>query len=163
MFLLFFLFFSCLVRAEDFLIDKSNDLTCLTANLYFEANFEPIESKIAVAQIVMQRVKSNYYPDSVCGVITQGIEKNICQFSWLCDKNNNSIKINTKEDMKYWKQNLAIAKVMLSSKPFYIKELGSALLYHDDTVTPWWSTNENVTFLLKLGHLSFYSEVRNSK
>src|SRR5262249_45834810 len=44
---------------------------CLTNAIYFEARGEPVRGQIAVAQVVMNRVFSGYYPDSVCGVVYQ--------------------------------------------------------------------------------------------
>ena len=61
---------------------------CLTNAIYFEARGEPVRGQIAVAQVVMNRVFSGYYPDSVCGVVYQNANRrNRCQFSFACDRN----------------------------------------------------------------------------
>ena len=41
-------------------------LACLALNIYHEARDQPIEGQVAVAQVVMERVKSNKYPNSIC-------------------------------------------------------------------------------------------------
>src|SRR5690606_5855804 len=41
------------------------ELSCLARNIYFEARSEPLEGKLAVAHVVMNRVASKYFPDSV--------------------------------------------------------------------------------------------------
>ena len=48
------------------------ELTCLAQNIYFEARSEPLEGKLAVAHVVMNRVASRYFPDTVCGVVQDG-------------------------------------------------------------------------------------------
>src|SRR5262249_59218925 len=44
---------------------------CLTDAIYFEARGEPVRGQIAVAQVVMNRVFSGYYPNTVCGAVYQ--------------------------------------------------------------------------------------------
>ena len=48
------------------------EIYCLAANSYFEARGEPFDGKIAVAQVVINRVKSDKYPNSICNVIIEG-------------------------------------------------------------------------------------------
>src|SRR3546814_10787442 len=63
------------------------ELACLARNIYFEARSESHEGKIAVAHVVMNRVASQYFPDTVCGVVQDGTDEVLhrCQFSWFCD------------------------------------------------------------------------------
>jgi len=64
---------------------------CLTMAIYFEARGEPVEGQIAVAQVVMNRVESEEYPNTVCDVVKQGRYwkhvpiRHKCQFSFWCD------------------------------------------------------------------------------
>jgi len=59
---------------------------CLTQAVYFEARSEPLEGQLAVAQVVLNRVKAGNYPDSICGVVFQNQHiRNRCQFSFACD------------------------------------------------------------------------------
>ena len=44
-------------------------LVCLALNVYFEARNQPLTGQIAVTQVVMNRVESEYYPDDVCEVV----------------------------------------------------------------------------------------------
>ena len=69
-------------------------LVCLALNVYHEARDQPFIGQVAVAQVVMNRVKDERYPDDVCGVVKQGLTYswdtdypvlNRCQFSWYCD------------------------------------------------------------------------------
>ena len=63
------------------------NLQCLAQNIYFEARNQPTQGKIAVAHVVLNRVKSKRYPNSACEVIRQGGQerRHRCQFSWWCD------------------------------------------------------------------------------
>ena len=79
-------------------IDEES-VTCLAKNAYFEARNQSILSQIAVSQVVLNRVKSADFPNTVCGVVYEAqISKwykenmnkevpirNRCQFSWYCD------------------------------------------------------------------------------
>ena len=59
---------------------------CLTEALYFEARGETLKGQLAVAEVILNRVDNRKYPDSICGVITQGASKrHKCQFSFKCD------------------------------------------------------------------------------
>ena len=71
---------------------NSEELECMSKNIYFEAAMESTAGKLAVAQVTMNRVRSHHYPNTVCKVITQGRHykngfpvKDRCQFSWYCD------------------------------------------------------------------------------
>jgi len=66
--------------------------TCLALAIYFEARNQPIAGQIAVAQTILNRVDSEYFPDDICSVVTQSKKnnngkplKNKCQFSFYCD------------------------------------------------------------------------------
>jgi spore germination cell wall hydrolase CwlJ-like protein len=59
---------------------------CLANAVYFESRSEPVRGQIAVAQVVMNRVFSGYYPGDVCGVVYQNAHRHLaCQFTFACD------------------------------------------------------------------------------
>src|SRR6202008_3628337 len=59
---------------------------CLANAVYFEARGEPVRGQIAVAQVVMNRVFSGYYPNDVCGVVYQDSHRHLaCQFTFAGD------------------------------------------------------------------------------
>jgi spore germination cell wall hydrolase CwlJ-like protein len=62
-------------------------LTCLARTIYWEAKGEDIAAMEAVANVVMNRLADDRFPDTVCGVVTEGDEQGPCQFSWWCDGN----------------------------------------------------------------------------
>jgi spore germination cell wall hydrolase CwlJ-like protein len=63
------------------------DTLCMANALYHEARGEIINGQKAVAQVILNRVKSEAYPDSICGVIYENAHMtNRCQFSFACDR-----------------------------------------------------------------------------
>ena len=63
------------------------DWRCMTEALYFEARGESVRGIFAVAEVILNRVDSERFPDTVCGVIKQGVNnKRGCQFSYACDR-----------------------------------------------------------------------------
>ena len=66
---------------------------CLSEALYFEARGETVKGQFAVAEVIMNRVKSGRFPGSVCGVIKQGTGKKYqCQFTYTCDGHADKIR-----------------------------------------------------------------------
>ena len=53
-------------------LDQRRALLCLTQAVYYEAGFEPLEGRRAVAQVVLNRMRHPAFPKSVCGVVYQG-------------------------------------------------------------------------------------------
>ena len=119
---------------------------CLALNIYHEARGESLEGKVAVSQVVMNRVKSNYFPNTICDVIYQARYSNWwkenhgrnvpvinqCQFSWYCDG-----KSDTPKDMKAWGDAISIASDVVSGK--YPDISSGAMFYHADYVQPYWA------------------------
>ena len=60
-------------------------ITCLARTIYWEARGEDEASMQAVANVVMNRLGHEGFPDTICGVVKQGREQGSCQFSWWCD------------------------------------------------------------------------------
>ena len=57
------------IIATPFLSDK--DVDCLARNIFYEAGSEPIEGKVAVGMVTINRTQDERYPQSVCGVVRQ--------------------------------------------------------------------------------------------
>ena len=75
-----------------FTADERPQLWCLAQNIYYEARGSNRADRIAVADVVINRVEDSRYPDSICEVVQQGrkhsdgrMVRNMCQFSWYCD------------------------------------------------------------------------------
>ena len=102
--------------------------------VYFEAGFQPLAGKRAVAQVVVNRVRDRNFPHSVCGVVYQGWRRGVgCQFSFVCD---GSLwrRPPTDEEMASAK---AVARQALSG---YVETaVGTATHYHSRRVNPAWA------------------------
>lgn len=62
------------------------DWQCLATAIYFESRGEPLQGQIGVAEVILNRVDSRQYPNSVCAVTNQGVGSGrACQFSYACD------------------------------------------------------------------------------
>jgi spore germination cell wall hydrolase CwlJ-like protein len=67
--------------------EETTELRCLAEGIYFEARGEPLRGQVAVAEVILNRVDSSQYPDTICGVTHQGVVagRRDCQFSYACD------------------------------------------------------------------------------
>ena len=62
-----------------------NAITCLSRSIYWEARGEGDAGMEAIANVVMNRIGHEGFPNTICGVVKQGHEQGACQFSWWCD------------------------------------------------------------------------------
>lgn len=123
---------------------------CLADAVYFEARGEPLRGQEAVAQVVMNRVFSGYYPNNVCGVVYQNASHYLaCQFTFACEGRN----LNRIDEPDMWAQAKRIAKDELDGK-IWLADIGHATHYHAYWVHPSWV--HEMTRLYKLGAHTFY-------
>ena len=122
---------------------------CLAEAIYFEARGEAVRGQIAVAQVVMNRTFSGFYPNTVCGVVYQNKHRHMaCQFTFACDNNPDVI---TEPDM--WDRAKKIAKAMLDGQ-LWLPEVAKSTHYHAYWVHPSW-VNE-MKKMYKFGVHTFY-------
>ena len=58
-------------------IADPKDLECLAKNIYYESGSEPVEGKIAVGMVTINRSNDNRFPSSICGVVKQRTETSV--------------------------------------------------------------------------------------
>src|SRR6056297_522780 len=123
---------------------------CLSEALYFEARGESVKGQFAVAEVIMNRVDSAEFPDTICGVIHQGTgRKYQCQFTYTCDGNPEHIA-----NQSAYGQVSKVARLMVEGAP---RELtGGATYYHTRAVAPRWSRIFARTASIGVHH--FYSK-----
>jgi spore germination cell wall hydrolase CwlJ-like protein len=122
---------------------------CLAEAVYFESRSESKRGQIAVAQVVMNRVFSGFYPTNVCGVVYQNAHRKLaCQFTFACD---NVRDVVNEPDM--WRQAKDIARDMLDGK-LWLPEIGHSTHYHAYWVHPAWV--REMRRMKKIGVHSFY-------
>ena len=113
--------------------DRVRHEKCLADAIYFESRGEAARGQIAVAQVVMNRVFSGYYPDNVCGVVYQNAHRHLaCQFTFACDGIPDRV---TEPDA--WERAKTIARDTLDGK-YWLDDVGKATHYHAYWVHPWW-------------------------
>jgi Cell Wall Hydrolase len=99
---------------------------CLADAVYFEARGEPLRGQMAVAQVVMNRVFSGYYPNNVCGVVYQNANRHLrCQFTFACEGKD----LSKVDELDMWEQAKTISKDMLDGE-IWLTEVGHATHYH---------------------------------
>lgn len=122
-------------------------LTCLARTIYWESKGASDADMQAVANVVMNRVGHDGFPDTVCAVVKDGSQRHACQFSWWCDGRADQIK----EDDEYLQAKEIARKVLNRQLPDNSR---GALYFHDRKVAPDWSK----TFLrtAQTGKFLFY-------
>jgi Cell Wall Hydrolase len=107
-------------------------LRCLTQAVYYEAAYEPLQGRRAVAQVVLNRMRHSAFPNSVCGVVYQGVNRPVCQFSFTCDGS-----LNRRPSPAVWQEAEAVARAALAG---YVEpSVGHATHYHANYVSPYWA------------------------
>ena len=107
---------------------------CLAEALYFEARSETIAGQLAVGEVILNRVDSERFPDSICGVVTQGAHRlNACQFSYNCDGKAEHFA----EPVAFARAG-KLADMMMDGTARILT--GGATYYHADTVNPSWAS-----------------------
>jgi spore germination cell wall hydrolase CwlJ-like protein len=122
---------------------------CLAEAVYFEARGEAVRGQIAVAQVVMNRTFSGFYPNTVCGVVYQNKNHHMaCQFTFACD---NVADVVREPDM--WDRAKKIAKAMLDGQ-LWLPEVDKSTHYHAYWVHPSWVAEMKKMY--KFGVHTFY-------
>jgi len=106
---------------------------CLANAVYYESRSEPVRGQMGVAQVVMNRVFSGFYPNDVCGVVYQNADHHLaCQFTFACDGKRKLIN-----ERGAWARANRIAKETLDGQ-IYVPEVGKSTHYHAVYVHPNW-------------------------
>ncbi|GGX92034.1 cell wall hydrolase [Litchfieldella qijiaojingensis] len=124
-----------------------NAITCLARTIYWEARGEEVADMEAVANVVMNRLGNEIFPDTVCGVVMQGSEEGTCQFSWWCDG-----RPDIAEEEESYVIAKEIARKALNGQ--LTDRTDGALYFHHRDVTPDWAAEYLKT--AEAGEFLFY-------
>jgi spore germination cell wall hydrolase CwlJ-like protein len=114
--------------------NMAKEQRCLAEAVYFEARSEGEQGRAAVAQVVLNRVKSGLYPNSVCGTVYQNASRYLaCQFTFACE--GKSLRIT---EPGPWRDAVRIAREVYDGTT-YLAEVGASTHYHADYVRPYWA------------------------
>ena len=149
------------VSTRDQIKSLSDASTCLAQAIYHEARGEPEEGQWAVATVILNRVKSSRYPDTVCGVVYQNARhRNRCQFSFACDGRPDEGGIGNRIVRESWVRANLISRAALDRFRAGSPQLSlpeSVLYYHNRSVRPPWAASmHSVT---RIGGHIFYSSL----
>jgi hypothetical protein len=112
---------------------------CLAEAVYWEARSEPERGQMAVAQVVLNRSVSGFYPRDVCGVVYQNAHRYLaCQFTFACEGRRSLVPTESEP----WSRASRIAKEMMAGQ-LWLPEVGHATHYHATYVRPWWARSMN--------------------
>ncbi|CUH97967.1 cell wall hydrolase [Leisingera aquaemixtae] len=125
---------------------------CLAEALYFEARGETVKGQFAVAEVILNRVKSAQFPNTLCGVIKQGTgRKYQCQFTYTCDGYKEVIN-----EKKAYQRVSKVARAALDGLKTELTD--GATYYHTTAVRPRWS--RVFTNTARIGVHVFYRDDR---
>ena len=166
---IFLLFISTPILAKP---PDETPLQCLTKNIYFESRTQSIAGQLAVALVVMNRVRDSRFPSTICAVIYEGphyeswktksipgLSKKLrtyyphrdrCQFSWYCDGKSDKLK-----EQSAIEKAERIAWLVMNGHIFDFTN--GSLYYHADYVNPKWA-NDKIKIVQIDNHI-FYGEV----
>lgn len=151
---------------EFFLIhpEKYPQEYCMAQNIYFEAGIDNKAGMAAVADVTLNRVKDNRYPNTVCEVVKQGKQKpswkdpnkmvmvrNMCQFSWYCDGKSDDVPLGSEN----WVKAQMMAWEMMHEGTLKGITEGSTH-YHATYVNPSWNRMKNLDLVGRIGLHIFY-------
>lgn len=127
-----------LIYSRDFLAEQPSadggaQWECLAEALYFEARGETVRGMFAVGEVILNRVDSNNYPNTLCNVINQGTGRKYgCQFTYTCDG-----KAEVIAEPQSWERVGKIARILVDGVPRALT--GGATHYHTKAVNPSWA------------------------
>lgn len=137
---------------------------CLTRNIYYEARGQSTLGKVMVGVVVMQRVKSPQFPDTVCKVVHEGLTaqdgdliRHKCQFSWYCDGKGDRPDFSNPVVNREWDSAQDIAKnILLGKYSKIMKKMHGVTFYHAYYVHPAWAYSKQYKMVAHIGAHLFY-------
>jgi len=121
---------------------------CLAQNVYFEARNQPLAGQMAVISVTINRVNDKRFPNSICGVISEGSgRRNACQFSYNCD---GKLEIIIEKDI--YNRILKLSRLLLEPSARVLTD--GATFFHAKAVNPSWAKKFKKT--KEIGQHIFY-------
>ena len=128
--------------------EYEKQVTCMAKNIFYEAASESTAGRLAVAQVTLNRVKSNRFPNTVCDVVYQGPtyasgfpKRDQCQFSWYCDGKGDDPKAG-----RLWFESQELAKHVFKYEASILDITDGATHYHANYIDdPRWADRSKVT------------------
>ncbi len=128
---------------------QTRERQCLAEAIWYEARSEPVAGQLAVAEVVLNRVRHRSYPNSICGVVYQGSERTTgCQFTFSCDGST----VARQPRGVTWEASQRVAAHALLGVGLSTSD--GATHYHTVAVDPYWS--DSLVQIKQVGAHIFY-------
>jgi spore germination cell wall hydrolase CwlJ-like protein len=128
---------------------------CLADAMYYEARGEGRAGQLAIAEVVYNRMRSGYYPNTICGVVFEGSNLHTgCQFSFTC-----SGDMARRKSPVVWRRTQRLALQIVTGLVRLGDTTGGALSFHAQDVAPGWADTMSRT--IQIGHHIFYRPYRH--
>jgi spore germination cell wall hydrolase CwlJ-like protein len=130
---------------------RESDLQCLAENIYFEARGEPINGQYAVAEVTLNRTRTQTFPHTICAVVHEmrwdaSRRRFVADFSWT------ELGGLSPEDGPAWKRAMAVATAAYDE--LHDPIVPGALFYHSTSIRPGWARTR--TAIATIGNHVFY-------
>lgn len=141
-------------------------LECLAKGIYYEARGESVKGQIAVARVIMNRVKHHAFGSTPCKVINQAnivkvitdagqVQKvKVCQFSWVCEP-----KPPINKNSAGYQNALDIARDVLEHDAHNDLLPQNTLYFHSKAINPNWGHKK----VAVIGNHVFYATKKDNK
>ncbi|MPT48716.1 MAG: cell wall hydrolase [Sphingobium sp.] len=117
-----------MVRTVDSAASVDEQTKCLATAIYYESRSESLDGQLAVARVIINRVESNRFADSLCGVVKQP-----GQFSFV----RKGVLPQPNISHNQWKNSVAIA--LIAQQDAWESKAEGALFFHARHVSPSWN------------------------
>lgn len=131
--------------------NRARELQCLAENVYFEARGEPLDGQYAVAEVTINRLRSPFFPKTICGVVHDTRwdplrHRFVAHFSWT------QVEDRGEPWGPLWQQSIAVATAVINET--HMPVVPDALYYHADNVQPYWANAKRS--VARIGNHIFY-------
>ena len=131
--------------------NRARELQCLAENVYFEARGEPLNGQYAVAEVTINRLRSPFFPKTICGVVHDTRwdplrRRFTAHFSWT------QMEDRGEPWGPLWQQSIAVATAVINET--HMPVVPDALYYHADSVQPYWANPKRS--VARIGSHVFY-------
>jgi len=138
-------------QRDEALQARTQELSCLARNVYYEARGEPDAGQYAVAEVTMNRKDAARYPASVCEVVHQKTwdplrKRYVAAFSWTELSN-----LPTPSGEEWARARKVAQDVYAGQRP---EKLHGALFYHSTRIKPSWAKEKKL--VARIGRHEFY-------
>jgi len=121
---------------------EASERLCLSQAIYYEARNQNTMGQLAVADVVLNRVADKRFPNTICGVVFQGVKsRRGCQFSFACDGSMKKAR-----EPRSWKSAEHLGDVVF--RGFRPPLTQFSTFYHADYVAPYWAKVFNETTVI---------------